>query len=378
MRRLSAKLLISHILVAVIGGLATFWIAHLAAPRFFDDSVGLAQSTPGVHTPGGGGGPSGQAAQAGQGSIAKQQFADAVDKALLVGAVVGVVIAALFGAFAAWRLLRPLGAVGAATRRIAAGDYDARVPASGVTELDLVAADVNALGASLADTEARRVRLLGEVAHEMRTPLTVIDGYVEGMIDGVLPTGSEQLGQVSDEVRRLRRLAEDLSTLSKAEESRLALVPARVDLGGVVTDAAERLRPQAEDAGLTLRVEAQRGLGVDADADRLAQVVTNLVGNAIRATPSGGEVVVSVSRGGAAASVRVTDTGEGLDAADVERVFERFFRVPGRRGAAGDGGSGIGLTIARQIVRAHGGDLAASSAGRGQGATFTATVPLAG
>lgn len=373
MRRLSARLLISHVLVAVIGGLATFWIAHLAAPRFFDDSVGLAQRTSGVHTPGGGSGPAGQA---GQGAIAKQQFADAVDKALLVGAVVGVVIAALFGALAAWRLLRPLGAVGTATRRIAAGDYAARVPASGVTELDRVATDVNALGASLADTEARRVRLLGEVAHELRTPLTVIDGYVEGMIDGVLPAAPEQLGQVSEEVRRLRRLAEDLSTLSRAEEGRLSLVPARVDLGAVVADAAERLRPQAEDAGLTLRVEAGRGVAVDADADRLAQVVTNLVGNAIRATPAGGAVSVSVERAGPTASVRVSDTGEGLDAADLDRVFERFYRVPGRRGG-GDGGSGIGLTIARQIMRSHGGDLAAASAGRGQGATFTASLPVA-
>ncbi len=371
MRRLSVRLLVSHVLVALIGGLATFWIAHLAAPRFFDDTVGLAGRTSGVHTPGAGGG------SAGQGALAKQEFADAVDKALLLGAVVGVVIAALFGMVAAWRLLRPLDAVGAATRRIAAGDYGARVPAAGVTELDRVATDVNALGASLADTEARRVRLLGEVAHEMRTPLTVIDGYVEAMIDGVLPAGPEQLGQLSDEVRRLRRLAEDLSTLSRAEEGRLSHVTARVDLGTVVADAAERLRPQAEDAGLTLRVDAAGGVAVDADADRLAQVVTNLVGNAIRATPAGGAVSVSVERAGALASVRVVDTGEGLDAADAERVFERFFRVPGRRGA-GDGGSGIGLTIARQIMRAHGGDLTASSAGRGLGATFTAFLPVAG
>ncbi len=376
MRRLSARLLLSHVLVAVIGGLATFWIAHLTAPRFFDDSVGLAQRTTGEHTPGAG--PAQGGGNAGLGTLAKQQFADAVDKALLVGTVVGVLIAAVFGAFVAWRLLRPLAAVGVATRRIAAGDYDARVPASGVTEFDRLAADVNALGASLADTEARRVRLLGEVAHELRTPLTVIDGYVEGMIDGVLPAEPEQLGQLSDEVRRLRRLAEDLSTLSRAEEGRLSHVAARVDVGRIVADAAGRLRPQAEDAGLTLSVAGGHGLEVDADADRLAQVVTNLVGNAIRATPSGGSVSIGVERAGGTASVRVTDTGEGLDPADLERVFERFFRVPGRRGGGADTGSGIGLTIARQIARAHGGELTASSPGRGQGATFTLTLPLAG
>jgi len=378
MRRLSVRLLVSHVLVAVIGGLATFWIAHLTAPRFFDDSVGLAQRPTGDHTPGAGGGAAQGGGNAGLGTIAKQQFADAVDKALLVGAVVGVLTAALFGVLVAWRLLRPLAAVGDATRRIAAGDYDARVPSSDVTEFDRLAVDVNALGASLADTEARRVRLLGEVAHELRTPLTVLDGYVEGMIDGVLPTGPEQLGQLTDEVRRLRRLAEDLSTLSRAEEGRLSHVAARVDVGRIVADAAGRLRPQAEDAGLTLSVAGGHGLEVDADADRLAQVVTNLVGNAIRATPSGGSVSIGVERAGGTASVRVTDTGEGLDPADLERVFERFFRVPGRRGGGADTGSGIGLTIARQIARAHGGELTASSPGRGQGATFTLTLPLAG
>lgn len=375
MRRLSVRLLASHILVAVLAGGATYVVVRFLAPRLFDDMIGLG------YGPGGAGqGPGRTTGGQGQGFLLKQQFADAVDSALLIGTVVGVLAAALFGILAARRLLRPLDAVRATTREIAAGRYDVRVAVPSAAELAALASDVNTLGATLAETEARRVRLLGEVAHELRTPLTVIDGSVEGMIDGVVATGPEELGRLADEVRRLRRLADDLSTLSRAEEGRLSVTAVPVDVRAVVSAAAERLRPQAADAGLTLEVVGGDPVQVDADPDRIAQVVTNLVGNAIRATQPGGVVTVSVSGAGkdadGRASISVADTGEGLDADDCRRVFERFYRVPGRRGGP-DGGSGIGLTIARQIMRAHGGDLTASSDGRGRGATFVATLPVA-
>ena len=138
--------------------------------------------------------------------------------------MVGVAAATVFGIVAAHRLVRPLRQLGDTTREIAAGHYDVHVARPQEHELALLADDVNTLGRTLAETESRRVRLLGEVAHEMRTPLTVIDGSVEGMIDGVLPAGPERLGLVSDEVRRLRRLSDDLSALSRAEEGRLGLV----------------------------------------------------------------------------------------------------------------------------------------------------------
>jgi histidine kinase len=262
---------------------------------------------------------------------------------------------------------------------MAQGRYAVPVPIPNETELAELATDVNTLGRGLAETEARRVRLLGEVAHEMRTPLTVIDGYVEAMIDGVMPATAAELGRVSEEVRRLRRLSDDLSSLSRAEEGRLGLVVRDVDLCGVTGAAAERLRPQAEDAGLHLVVDTRaEGVIVAADADRVAQVVTNLLGNAIRATPPGGEVSVGCRAEQGVGVVEVADTGEGLDGADLERVFERFYRVPGRRAVEGDTGSGIGLTVARGIMRAHGGDLTARSEGRGRGATFTARMPLGG
>jgi len=144
----------------------------------------------------------------------------------------------------------------------------------------------------------------------------------------------------------------------------------------VVAAAAERLRPQAQDAGLTLRVDCGAvPLVADIDADRISQVVTNLVGNAIRATPAGGSVAVACTGADAWVVLEVADTGEGLAPADLDRVFERFYRVPGRAGAGQDSGTGIGLTISREIIRGHGGDLVAASAGPGAGAVFTARLP---
>ncbi|GAA2161300.1 histidine kinase [Humibacillus xanthopallidus] len=365
MNRLDVRLVLSHLLVAVLGAAATFVIVRQLAPALFDESMRMS----GMGGMGGG---------QGAGTL-RQQFADAVQGALLVGALVGAVAAAVFGTFAAYRLVRPLAAVRAATREMAQGRYAVPVPVPHETELAELATDVNTLGRGLAETEARRVRLLGEVAHEMRTPLTVIDGYVEAMIDGVMPPGAAELSRVSDEVRRLRRLSDDLSALSRAEEGRLGLELRQVDLGSITRAAAERLRPQAEDSGLRLVVDTGTSpAGVAADADRISQVVTNMLGNAIRATPPGGELQVRCRAEHADAIVEVTDTGEGLDVADLERVFERFYRVPRRRAVEGDTGSGIGLTVARGIMRAHGGDLTAQSPGRGLGATFTARLPLSG
>lgn len=363
MNRLVVRLVLSHLLVAFVGVVGTVLVVRALGPQVFDRQLGRSPGGPG------------------QGMrLLREQFATAVDSALLVGAVIGVVGATVIGAFAAYRLIRPLDTLGAATRELAAGRYDVVVPRPGTKELDDLAESVRALGTSLHETETRRVRLLGEVAHEMRTPLTVVDGYLEGMIDGVLPADDATLTRLSGEMRRLRRLADDLSSLSRAEEGRLTLAIRKADLGEVVRQAAERLRPQAEDTDVTLSVSTVAGPVVAAiDPDRIAQVVTNLVGNALRATGPGGRVDVEVAVEPDTLSVTVSDTGEGLDTADLERVFERFYRVPGRRRpqpGTGVDGSGIGLTISRRIATAHGGSLEAASAGRGSGAQFTLRLPV--
>lgn len=387
MNRLVGRFVASHLLVALLGAVTTFVVVRQLAPLLFDESLRFGMGYGAGHE---GAGPAqgpGMGPGAGQGpgggrgiGPLRPAFAEAVDRSLLTGTLVGVVVATLIGVGAAYGLTRPLRRVREATRRMADGDYTTRVEAPSVQELAMLVSDVNTLGSALAETESRRTRLISEVAHEMRTPLTVIDGYVEGMIDGVIPAGKDELSQVGDEVRRLRRLAEDLSSLSRAEEGRIALELRRADFTRTVATAAERMRETATAAGLTLEVDAaaDEPLPVDVDEDRLAHVVANLVGNAVRATPPGGTIRVTTRRVGDTAQVAVTDSGEGLTAQDLARVFERFFRVPGRRGTERDSGSGIGLTIARGIMRALGGDLEAVSDGPGRGATFTAWMPLAG
>ena len=304
----------------------------------------------------------------------RSAFLSALTTALLVGVLASAAVAGLAAAFVTRRLLRPLDAVQAATRMIAAGHYQASVPLPREPELAALAADVNTLATELAGTETRRTRLLGEVAHEMRTPLTALEGYMEGLIDGVFAPEPEILGAASDELRRLRRLADDLSALSRAEEQRLDLHLAGADLADLARRAAARLAPQFADDHVLLTVDAPSPLPVRADADRITQVLTNIIGNALLATAAAGTVTVEARAAGQRAEVVVTDTGTGLAAEDLERVFERFYRAPGQPRRSS--GSGIGLTIARNIARAHGGDVTASSAGPGRGATFVLTLPL--
>lgn len=361
MTRLTTRLVLSHLAVVLIAVVVTFVVVRQLAPTMFANQMhGMGQ---------------GSMNGAGQGSL-RREFVAAVDQSLMIGAVVGAIAAAFVGVFAAVRLVRPIEALRASARAMAAGQYRAPVPHPAERELADLARDLACLGQTLAQTETRRVALLGEVAHEMRTPLTVIDGYVEGMIDGVLPTTAAELSQVSAEVRRLRRLAEDLSSLSRADEGRLRTVRVDVDLRRVVQEATERLRAQVEERGVRLEIVADADpVFVSADPERIAQVVTNLVGNALRATPAAGVITARTGRQGGRVLVEVADTGEGLNAEDLDRIFERFYRVPGRQTVAGESGHGIGLTISRAIATAHGGDLVAASAGPGSGARFTLALP---
>ncbi|WP_138996922.1 sensor histidine kinase [Rhodococcus zopfii] len=351
---LRTRLFVSHLLVAVVGTLVTFAVVRVTAPALSEDRGG------GRH-------------RANGASPLREVVADAVTTALGLGVLAGVVTAAALGLLASRRLLRSLRSVRSGTRAIAAGDYRHRIELPRESELAAVAADVNDLAVRLADTEARRVRLLAEVAHEMRTPLTVIDGYAEGVLDGVFDAA--ELVQIETEVGRLRRLADDLSTLSRAEEGRLDLHPGEIDLSDLAVQVTGRMRPQFDDAGLTLTVNPPpRAVRVWADADRITQVLTNLLGNALAATETGG-VSLDITADRDIATVTVTDTGEGLDPDHVDRIFERFYRVPSRRRGEQNLGSGIGLTISRRIARAHNGDLSADSSGRGHGARFTLQLP---
>jgi histidine kinase len=295
-------------------------------------------------------------------------------RALLWATAVSAAVAVTAASFASVRVLRPLEEVRRVTRRLATGSYRERVPIPEERELEALAADVNALAQALEETEKRRLRLVSEVAHEMRTPVATLKGYMEGLLDGVFQPTAETFAAAAGEAARLERLAADLSALSRAEEGRVELRLEETDLGEVAAEVADRLRPQYDDQQVELVVEPGPPLPVLADRDRIAQVFTNLIGNALTYTPSGGEVVVRPEKVADQARVAVIDTGRGLTADQLEMVFERFYRAD--RSVAG--GTGIGLTIARSLARLHGGDLSASSPGTGRGATFTLTLPPVG
>ncbi|MBO3752231.1 HAMP domain-containing protein [Streptosporangiaceae bacterium NEAU-GS5] len=367
--RLSLRLFVSHAGVAVVGAVVAYLSVRLLAPALFDHRIGMMNGT--------GPGPGMDMATTMRTQV-HAAFLAALDSALALGLLAGVAVAAVAAAAIAGRLLRPLDAVRAATRRVASGHYDTSAALPTEPELAALATDVNTLARALADTESRRTRLLGDVAHEMRTPLTALDGYVEGMIDGVFAASPDTLASLSAELRRLHRLADDLSSLSRTQEQRLDLRLVDADLADLARRAATRLASQFEDAHVTLIVDADDAVPVRVDPDRIMQVLTNLLGNALLATPAEGTVTISVrrfeSRSGRRGDVVVTDTGVGVAGEDIERIFERFYRVPGQRRRSA--GSGVGLTIARGIARGHGGDVTVSSPGRGHGSTFVVTLPL--
>lgn len=300
-------------------------------------------------------------------------FRAAVGQALIVAALAAT-IAGLAAALVLMRqVLRPLQAIGASSRRIAAGHYAERVTVPHSDELAALAASFNQMAAALEQVEAQRVALIGNVAHELRTPLTSLEGYLEGLVDGVIPDDPESFATMQHEVRRLRRLVDDLQTLSRVEAGQVELRIAPCDLAALVERVVAQLRPQLIDSDLMLTVETAPAQ-VSADADRVAQIVINLVGNAIRYTPAGGRIAVSVGMDADTAWVRVADSGIGIPPAALPFLFERFYRVDPSR-ARTSGGSGIGLTIARHLAWAMGGELTAASPGPGQGSTFTLTLP---
>jgi signal transduction histidine kinase len=361
LRSLRFRLVLSHLFVVVVAVIATALLSRSLAGSFFERHLADMGRDP---------------AFGGMSTVMADQlrtgFADSFGRALTIAGLVSAAAAALASGYAAIRVLRPLEGVRRAARRLASGFYGERVPVPAEFELAALARDVNALGSALEKVEERRVRLISEVAHELRTPLTTIQGYMEGLLDGVFEPDEEIFAATAREAARLKRLAADLSTLSRAEEDAVDLVTTPVDLGAVAAEAAERLRPQFEGSDVALVVRRGADLPVDGDPDRLAQVFTNIVGNALTYTPSGGRVEVTTLRRGHTAVVTIADTGRGIDPEHLEVIFERFFRTD--RDAPG--GTGIGLTIARRIARLHEGDVTATSDGPGRGATFTVEIPL--
>jgi len=253
------------------------------------------------------------------------------------------------------------------------------VPAGG-DELARLAAAFNTMAEALEASEQRRTELLADLAHELRTPLATIDGYLEGVADEVIAPDDAILPILQTETARLRRLVDDLNAVSRAEERQLDLHPVRCDPDKLLTTAVQAGQAAYAAKKVTLTRTIDRHLPqVMVDPDRMGEVLANLLGNALRHTPSGGSVEVAATTiPGGYLRITVSDTGEGIPAGQLEQIFERFYRVDrARTYTPGAGGSGIGLTITRAIVQAHGGSIHAESHGPGHGARFVITLPAA-
>ncbi len=307
----------------------------------------------------------------------KASFRRAVDNALWKAGIAATLAAGVISGLVSLSIIRPLRRVVKASQHIAEGHYDQRLPAHENDEMGELARSFNRMAESLAATENMRRQLIGDVSHELNTPLASIKGYMEGLQDGVIAPTAETFQLVHHEADRLQRLVHDLQELSRAEavSSQLDLRPC--DPSHIVQAVTARLLPQFADQGIVLENDVSERLPqVRADADRVEQVLTNLVGNALQYTAAGGRVTIQAARLDAAIQFSVQDTGVGLTPDDLTKIFQRFYRVDKSRARA-SGGSGIGLTIAQHIVEAHGGQIWAESAGLNQGSTFSFTLPLA-
>lgn len=276
------------------------------------------------------------------------------------------------------RIARPVSKLLDGASRVGSGDYDARVQPDGPRSVRALGHAFNDMAARLDASEAARRRFLADVTHELRTPLTVLQGGVEAQLDGIHPRDDAHLGTLLEQTRTLARVVDDLRTLALGDAGRLTIVAQPAALDELIDDAVRAMRPMATARSVVVVVESAPPITLAVDRVRLLQVLTNLLTNAVRHTPAGGTVAVTLAGAGVGSgtepgggpgqttSITVDDTGAGIDG-DPERVFDRFYRT------ADSGGSGLGLTIARQLVEAHGGTIAASNRPEG-GARFTVTL----
>jgi signal transduction histidine kinase len=277
------------------------------------------------------------------------------------------------GLAVARRITRPVGQLIAVTRAMEAGNRAARIgPVQAPGELRELATAFDQMADTLDRHEQLRRDLVASVAHELRTPIAVLQAEHEALLDGVTEPTPDQLASLRDEVLRLARMVTDLQTLAEADAAALRLTLAPADLTAIAAAAADSLAGRFEAAGIALHRQLAP-VQVRADAGRLHQVITNLLTNALKFTGPGGMVTIQAGPEGGSAVLRVTDTGVGIPAADIPRIFDRFWR--GRR-AAQTSGSGIGLALAAELARAHAGELTATST-EGQGTQLTLTLPRA-
>ena len=364
--RLRWKLFVSHAIIIVIAVVVLLGAAQILVRSSMMESATLASLS------------AGDDLLVASGEVAVQRrFQSILEQALLLASFGALAAAVVVSLFVSRRIVEPLQDLTAVSRRLAQGYYRERTFIYSDDELAELSQSINHLAEALDRTEQRRLALIADVAHELRTPLTTIEGYMEGLLDGVIAPDEQTFTLIRHEAARLRRLTEELGLLSRAEAGELRVQPRLFDLCTILQELIARFQPQFAACEVELRLHLSvQSLTVYADPDRLMQVMVNLLSNALRYTPAGGLVEVSLTPLGEYVRISVRDTGIGIEAEHLPLIFERFYRVDKSR-TRNSGGTGIGLTIARHLVYASGGEIWAESDGAGKGSTFHVTLPTA-
>jgi signal transduction histidine kinase len=362
------KILLTYLGVILLAGIINTTVMNLSLGKTFERHLG---STGGVAQQGTG-------KERGKGLY--QNFNNAVNESLVISALISFGLAGGTSLLVSRWVTAPVEKMTAASQRIAEGDYTSRVPIQAKTEngdeLRRLADSFNQMAEKLEKTEIMRRQLIGDVSHELRTPLTAIKGSMEGLIDGVLPAERETYIGIYQEADRLQRLVDDLQELSQVEARTFKLEYQLVQIGSVIQTAQTRMLTQYQDKGIQIEVSIEKTLPpVRGDEDRILQIILNLLSNALQFTRPGGKVVISVKKEHNEILTAVKDTGTGISGEHLPHIFERFYRADESRTRAYGGGSGIGLTIVKSLVEAHGGKIWVESEVN-KGSTFYFTLPL--
>ncbi len=304
------------------------------------------------------------------------QYLASTNRALALAALGAALVALLAGILLARSLTRPLRDLTQAIQAMAAGELRQQVPVRSADELGTLTEAFNRLSADLAHANELRRQMTADIAHDLRTPLTVINAYIDGLRDGVFKPTPERFEAMHNEMQHLQRLVDDLRTLSLADAGELPMLKTPTSCGALLDRLVAAYGPRAEARAISLAVAMEPGLpDILADPERMNQVLGNLVGNALRYTPSGGRITLSARRREHAVALAVADTGAGIASDVLPHVFDRFYRGDPARSQQEDE-SGLGLAIAKSIVEAHGGRIEVQSE-LGQGTTFTVLMPFA-
>ncbi len=293
---------------------------------------------------------------------------------LAMGAAISLIISALVGTYVASRVVEPVSRISSAAKKIQNGDLSARSDLHGDDDLNQLGETFDNMAESVERDHNLERQLIGDVAHELRTPIQAIQATVEAIQDGVFEADEERLATLAQESRRLGRLVDALLHLNRLENGMLKLKVEDINLSDLVEHLVMGHEALIDSVGLTLRSRVDPDVHIEGDRDLINQAIGNLVSNAVRYTPEGGSIFISLERENGNASVSVTDTGIGIAEEDLKQVFSRFWRADSAR-ATGTGGLGIGLSLVREVADQHRGEVTVESV-KGEGSTFTISIPL--